>query len=179
MSFTADHIRPTTDRVKESIFNKLQGAVEGARVLDLFSGTGNLSIESLSRGAKSVVAVEDSRKSLQIMKKNRELLGIGIEWTVIEMDALKYLQRYQGEPFDLVFADPPFTKKLADSVLKAAAESACIGRDTWMIIESAQDERADDHYGRDLVRFDSRDFGDKLVSYFSRKEDHDSSSISG
>lgn len=68
-AFNAPHIRPTTDRVKETMFNKLMGQVEGARVLDLFAGTGNLGIESLSRGANWVEFVESNRKSLEILKK--------------------------------------------------------------------------------------------------------------
>ena len=88
VSFNADHIRPTTDRVKESIFNKLQNDVPGGRVLDLFSGTGNLAIESLSRGAESVVAVEMSKKSLAIIRKNLEKLGIKGEIQVVGDDVL-------------------------------------------------------------------------------------------
>ena len=71
VSFQASHIRPTTDRVKESMFNKVAFRLEEARVLDLFSGTGSLSIESLSRGAESVDAVESHSKSLEIIKKNK------------------------------------------------------------------------------------------------------------
>ena len=76
VSFKADHIRPTTDRVKESIFNKLQSHIAGARVLDLFSGTGSLAIEAISREAESVTAVEMNKKSIEIIKKNLQLLKI-------------------------------------------------------------------------------------------------------
>ena len=69
-NFKADHIRPTTDRVKESMFNILQAQIEDARVLDLFSGTGNLGIEAISRGARHVTFVEKNKKSIQILKEN-------------------------------------------------------------------------------------------------------------
>src|SRR4051812_43364744 len=102
VSFKADHIRPTTDRVKESIFNKLQNDIPGGRVLDLFSGTGNLAIEALSRGADYVIAVELNRKSLMIIRENLEILGIKNEIEVVGDDVLKYVRKYTGPPFDVI-----------------------------------------------------------------------------
>ncbi len=165
--FKADHIRPTTDRVKESIFNKLQGAVDGARVLDLFAGTGNLSCESVSRGAASVDAVELSRKSIAIINQNLELLDIENDVRVINEDVLKYLRRYEGEPYDLIFCDPPFTEKLADQVLVEAAKSKAVGPDTLLIIESSSHEHVGETY-ENLACDDRRDYGDKTVSFWRR-----------
>jgi 16S rRNA (guanine966-N2)-methyltransferase len=178
-SFDADHIRPTTDRVKESIFNKLQGYFEGARVLDLFSGTGNLAFESLSRGATYVEAVEMSRKSIAIIQKNIELLKVEKdEIRVVCDDVLKYLRGNKGQQFDVVLCDPPFTKTMADEVLKALVESTVVGPETMVMVEASSHEVVEARYEptdsasglRPLVRFDQKDYGDKKISYFQREE---------
>lgn len=168
-SFKADHIRPTTDRVKESVFNKLNGELDGATVLDLFSGTGNLAFEALSRGARSVEAVELSHKSIAIIRDNARLLNVGAELTVTNGDVIKWLGRYKGEPFGVVFADPPFTEKLAHDVLLGLAQSVAVGPDTTVMIEASSHERVDERYPGELERFDVRDYGDKQISYFRRK----------
>jgi 16S rRNA (guanine966-N2)-methyltransferase len=167
VSFTADHIRPTTDRIKESIFNKLQGELEGAKILDLYSGTGNLSCEAVSRGAVSVDAVEISRKSIQIIKDNLDLLKIEDQVCVINEDVLKYLLKYEGEPYDLIFTDPPFTEKLADATLIALGKSRAVGEQTTVVIESSSHEIVKETY-EGLERIDERDYGDKRVSYWRK-----------
>ncbi len=167
VSFQADHIRPTTDRVKESVFNKLQGEVDGARVLDLFSGTGNLACECISRGAVSVDAVELNRKSIIIINENLKLLGIEDEVRVFQDDVIKYLKRYEGVPYDLVIADPPFTEKMAHSVLEALAASSAVGEQTTVVTESSSHETVADSYPN-LEKVDERDYGDKRVSFWRR-----------
>jgi 16S rRNA (guanine966-N2)-methyltransferase len=172
-AFKAGHIRPTTDRVKESVFNKLRGELEGARVLDLFSGTGNLALEALSRGAAFVEAVELSKKSIAIIRENAQLLEIGPELKIAPGDALKRLARAEGEPFDLILIDPPFTEKLAHAVLQELARSAAMGPSTTAVIEASSHERVDDRYPcaerGALERVDCRDYGDKKVSFFRRR----------
>ena len=169
VSFQADHIRPTTDRVKESIFNKLQGEVDGARVLDLFSGTGNLACECISRGAVHVDAVELNRKSIAIIQKNLKLLDIENEVRVFQDDVIKFLKRYEGEAYDLIIADPPFTEKMAHSVLEALASSTAVGIQTTVVTESSSHETVADAYPN-LEKFDERDYGDKRVSFWRRPE---------
>ncbi len=165
--FQADHIRPTTDRVKESVFNKLQGEVDGARVLDLFSGTGNLACECISRGAVHVDAVELSKKSIAIIRDNLKLLDIEDQVRVHQDDVLKWLKRYQGEPYDLVIADPPFTEKMAHSVLQEIAASSAVGPQTTVVTESSSHETVLESYPN-LEKFDERDYGDKRVSFWRR-----------
>ena len=165
VNFKADHIRPTTDRVKESIFNKLQGYVQDARVLDLFSGTGNMACEAVSRGAVKVDAVEISKKSLAIMRENIELLSIDGEVTTIAGDVIRYVEKYEGTPYDLVIADPPFTEKIAHRVMEALANSKCIGPNTVIVIESSSHEKLLEKYVN-LVRDDERDYGDKRVTFW-------------
>lgn len=98
-------IRPTTDKVKESMFSILQFDIEGRRVLDLFGGTGQLGIEALSRGASEVVFVDKSAAALKLIRENLELCGLSDRARVRNGDSLAYLR--SGEKFDLVFLDPP------------------------------------------------------------------------
>lgn len=167
VSFDADHLRPTMDRVKESLFNKIQTRTAGARFLDLFSGTGSLSIEALSRDAASVVAVENSAKSLKILRENLAKLKIKEGIQVQPMDVFKFLERFDGEPFDVIMVDPPFTQKLADQVMTALAVSKVHGPGTLIFIESGTREPIGDSYSP-LNLLDRREYGDKTVSYFAR-----------
>ena len=165
VSFSAKHIRPTTDRVKESIFNKFQAEIPEARVLDLFSGTGNLAIESYSRGAAFVEAVERNPKSLKIIKHNLEELGISGEVQVVGSDVMKYLQNYSGESFDIILIDPPFTQALSHSVLEQLGSSKVLKSGTQIMVESARAERVDESYSG-LKLLDQKSFGDKKVTFF-------------
>ncbi len=172
VEFKADHIRPTTDRVKETLFNKMMFDIAGARVVDFFSGTGNLGIESLSRGAREVVFVEKHPKSIDILKKNLTKLKVPMpDYQIISMDVLAFLKDYQGEAFDIIFADPPFTEKMAHKVMEHACLSPVFGVQTLMAIESERREKIEDIYG-DIERYDHREFGDKILSFFAKKKDN-------
>jgi len=167
VSFQADNIRPTTDRVKETLFNKLMGYVEGARVLDLFSGTGNLAIECLSRGAAHVDLVENHRKSLEIIKKNFTTLKISEGFKVFPVDAFKYIQSYQGPPYDLIIADPPFTQAFGHDLSLKIGESITLGPAFMYVVETSSKERMDEQYPG-LNRLDRREFGDKHLNFFEK-----------
>lgn len=171
VAFNASHIRPTTDRVKETLFNKLQFDIDGARVLDLFCGTGNLGLEALSRNARECMFVEKNPKSIEITRQNIAKLKVPSgEYRIVNHDVLSFLRGYQGEAFDIIFADPPFTEKMAHSVMEAASQSAAFGPQTVLAIESERKERMEDRYGT-LVRFDAREFGDKILSFFRKNEE--------
>lgn len=165
-SFQAPHIRPTTDRVKESIFNKLSSYWQEARVLDLYSGTGNLSFEAHSWGAEYVLAVESHNKSLKIISENQKALGIGKEVQVRRADVLQFLKNYKENPFDVILIDPPFTLQLAHPTMEAVAQSGVWHKDSVIVIESSAQERMDGVYG-DLKRTSQKSFGDKSLSFFS------------
>ena len=107
-------VRPTTDHVKQAIFNILQYDMEGRRVLDLFGGTGQMGIEALSRGAREAVFVDSSRTSVLLIRENLKLCGFKAD--VLQSDALSYLQR--GEKFDIIFVDPPYDAGLYRPVLE-------------------------------------------------------------
>ena len=130
-------IRPTTDNVKESVFNIIQFDIEGRRVLDLFAGTGQLGIECLSRGASSAVFVDQSREAVKIVKDN--LKTCGLSGTVVQSDALSFL-RTCGK-FDIIFIDPPYDSDLYESVLNTV-NSIDILSDGGIIICESRRERA-------------------------------------
>jgi len=165
LSFKAGHLRPTTDRVKEVIFNKLMMNINGAEVLDLFAGTGNLSIESYSRGAERIVAVEKSSKSVSIIKSNLAELKITQEIKIYPMDVFGFLKKTEESPFDIILVDPPFTQKLADKVMIAISKSSVCNPEALIIIESTKHETINDKYGA-LELIDQKDYGDKLLSFF-------------
>ena len=169
VGFSAGHIRPTTDRVKESLFNILRNEIEDAKVLDLFSGTGSLGLEAISRGASECVFVEGSSKSISIIKKNLAKLKVTEPVRIVQKDVLKYLTSTEDGPFDLIFADPPFTESIAHDVMQAAARSRVFASQTVLAIESGRRERIDEVYPGDfqeLIRYDQREFGDKFLSLF-------------
>ncbi|MDR2671676.1 MAG: 16S rRNA (guanine(966)-N(2))-methyltransferase RsmD [Oscillospiraceae bacterium] len=113
-----DAVRPTSQRVKEAIFSIIQFDVEGRRVLDLFSGSGQLGIEALSRGARAAVFVDSSRASLAVTEENLRHTGLHGGAVLVPADALGYLST-RPEPFDIVFLDPPYHAQLLPKALDA------------------------------------------------------------
>jgi 16S rRNA (guanine966-N2)-methyltransferase len=162
--FKADHLRPTTDRIKETIFNKLQHLIEDARVLDLFSGTGNLGLEALSRGASSVTSVDDSAKSMMILKKNKSLLSVGDELQAIQQDIFRFLKQNQQQ-YDIIFVDPPFTKKMGHDVLTAISQSKIFNKESQLFIETTNQETVMSDYAP-LHEKSKKSYGDKHLSHY-------------
>ena len=107
-------VRPTTDSVKEAIFNIIQSDIEGRRVLDLFAGTGQMGIEALSRGAESAVFVDNDAESLKIVKENLSICGF--KATAVKTDALSYIENC-GK-FDVIFIDPPYDSGVYEDVIR-------------------------------------------------------------
>ncbi len=168
VSFKADHIRPTMDRVKETLFNKWMGHIDEARVLDLFAGTGNLGLEALSRGAKHVTFVEKNIKSVQIIKDNIQALKISPkEYTIITKDVFTFIKSVPNQPFDLILIDPPFTEKLADRVMLELSLQSLFHAETLIAIEAVKQEKIEMQYGV-LTCYDKQDYGDKSLSLFKK-----------
>lgn len=170
VSFEAGHIRPTTDRVKETLFNKLMGYMDDSRVLDLFSGTGNLAIECISRGASWVDLVENHAKSREIIVKNLNSLGVTEGFKIHAQDAFRYIRDYSGDPYDVILADPPFTEKFAHDLGLALGVSRLLHEHTVVVIEASSKERMDENYPG-LNRLDQRKFGDKYLNFFGKAKD--------
>ena len=104
-------IRPTSDRVKKFIFDYIGNAIQDSAVLDIYSGTGNLSIEALSRGARFAVLVDNSKQAIRLIYRNLELTGLVSQCQIIRQDVIRYLKKrvvQQDSKFDFIFADPPY-----------------------------------------------------------------------
>ena len=131
-------LRPSADRVRETLFNWLQMAIPAARVLDLFAGSGALGFEAASRGASSVVMVEKAKVAANVLRDNRDALATTTV-QIIEADALIWLRRDAGKQrFDLVFLDPPFDANQHYEAAYTLAESGCLAPGALVYIESAE-----------------------------------------
>lgn len=133
-----DWLRPTADRMKETVFNVLQEYISGARVLDLFAGTGNLGLEALSRGARSVVLVERERRALALLGRNLERLQAGAAAEVVVADAIRYSARPVHGPFDLVLADPPYAAGY-EAPLLAQFELSALVTGGWFVLQHSRE----------------------------------------
>lgn len=131
-------LRPSADRVRETLFNWLQMEIPAARVLDLFAGSGALGFEAASRGASSVVMVEKAKPAANALRDNRDALATTAV-QIIEADALIWLRRDAGKQrFDLVFLDPPFDANQHYEAAYTLAESGCLAPGALVYIESAE-----------------------------------------
>lgn len=130
--------RPTMDRVKESIFNMIQFDIEGAIILDLFAGSGSLSIESVSRGAMKAIAVDKSDEAHKVMEKNISTIGIA-NITRVKADVVTYVQSLKGTKFDFIFMDPPFANFDIYLATFNAIKDSQILKDTGYIILETKD----------------------------------------
>jgi len=163
-------LRPTSDRVKESIFNILGEGVEGKMVLDLFAGTGNLGIEALSRGAKRTLFVEKERQALLIIQRNLLQCGVERRSEIIPKDvniAIGIL-RERGESFDVILMDPPYQKGLIQKTLTKLSSYRIFHEDSILVIEHDRREPLPETVeGWDLIR--QRKIGDTLISFLTPK----------
>ena len=139
-----DAIRPTSDRVRESIFNIISGRLEGANVLDLFAGTGAMGLEALSRGAASVLFVDNSREALDLLKGNIALLNLQKRSKVLKWDIGRNLACLANRPerFDLVFLDPPYGRRMVVPALGHLKESGALAHDACLVVEHSTHEDA-------------------------------------
>ena len=127
--------RPTTDRVKEGIFNIIQFDIEGRRVLDLFAGTGQLGIEALSRGASTAVFVEQRRDAATLTRDNLKITELTDRGRVVNGEAISYLASCR-EKYDLIFLDPPYAANLWENALSAISKFDILANHGIIICES-------------------------------------------
>lgn len=170
MAPKGDLTRPTPDRVRESLFSMLAAEVPGARVLDLFAGTGALGLEALSRGAEIAVFVEKGRPALAALEKNVGVVGLGGA-EVMPIPAERALERLRalGRRFDLVFLDPPYALGLLEPTLAALVEGGLLLPQATIVCE---------HHGRDeppgapeeLERVHTRPFGDVALTFYRLRD---------
>jgi 16S rRNA (guanine966-N2)-methyltransferase len=159
--------RPTTDRIREALFNILGTAVTGRKVLDLFSGTGALAIEALSRGAHSAVLVDNAGAALATMRKNVAACSLEAVAAIRHWDLrrrLTFLADYGGG-FDLVFMDPPYHQKLVPRTLIHLHESGALADEAIVVAEHHVADELDPPPGHYRLE-DQRRYGKTLVSFF-------------
>lgn len=167
--FPGEEVRPTSDRAKESVFNILALRLRGARVLDLFAGSGALGLESLSRGAAEVVFNDLSKDSLAIVKKNLNMLKIpvnGAEAKVTQGDYLTCLSTVRGE-FDVVFLDPPYRFDYGKTGLEAMVKHGVLKSDGIAVYER---DRPFEGEVNGLEKYDERKYGKTYVTFFRLKQ---------
>ena len=161
VEFKGDKIRPTSDMARECLYNILQRKVIGADFLDLFSGTGAMGIEALSRGANSATFNDASRESLQVIKKNLEKLGVDEKHVVSNADAITFLKT-TSQKFDIVYVDPPYKTDLG---LKALCQVSNVLKDDGLVI--VEDEKIFDGQVDGLTIYDRRKYGRVHLTFFS------------
>jgi 16S rRNA (guanine966-N2)-methyltransferase len=171
--------RPTAERVREAVFSALgaRGAVEGSRVLDLFSGTGALAYEALSRGALRAVAIDRDRRCIAAIRRGAESLGLEKSLVAQEGDLLAAGRRAAGlsraleanGPFDLIFADPPYAEAAAVvTLLQKLAIDGVFAEDALIVLEHAS--RDDLTFGESLASVASYRYGDTAVAFLTQAE---------
>ncbi|MGH7823773.1 MAG: 16S rRNA (guanine(966)-N(2))-methyltransferase RsmD [Candidatus Binatia bacterium] len=165
-------LRPTSARVKEALFNILPHDLTGMKVLDLFAGTGNLTIEALSRGAAGAILVDSSSGSAKAIRENLSKLDLADRaevWVTAVFRALRRLAR-GGETFDIIFLDPPYGRRLLEPSLKIIAEGALLRPSGVVIAEHSARERVEEKYGV-LALKDQRRYGGTLLSFYRPLEE--------
>ena len=160
-------LRPTSDKLRETLFNILAPRIAGARVLDGYAGTGALGIEALSRGAAAVTFVERDRRAAALIEENLAHCGIENRYAIIRQDVPRALAalraRPEAAPFDLVLLDPPYTDA-PDAALAAAAE--LLAPDGLLVLEHARRHRTPDAAGP-LVRTREVTAGDSALAFYA------------
>ena len=176
--------RPTTDKVKESIFNCIQFDVEDARVLDLFAGTGALALESVSRGAREAVLIDSDRAACESIRKNIASVRMEERCRLVQRDyraAMELLSR-EGLRFDVVFIDPPYRMENTGEMCAELYDRGLLARDFLLVVEHRRgcapllDRRFD--------AFDLRSYGDTQITFARRAQEsggtqHDEAAVSG
>lgn len=160
-------VRPTGDRVKESVFSILTPHIRQAEILDLFAGTGNLGLEALSRGAKSAVFVDNASTSLSIVKENANHTGLA-EWaSYVKADVYKSLERFhmEGRQFDIIFCDPPYNKGHVNAVLTKLDEIPLLKPEGIFVLEHSRHESIT-KIGINIQLFRQEAYGETVVSFF-------------
>ena len=162
------HVRPTADRVKESLFNVLGEAWEGLRVLDLFAGSGALGIEALSRGASGAVFVDEDSRCIPVIRQNLQSCGLEDRANVIRAEALRFLSRRKaGQGFHIIFADPPYEFGLAAACLARVDRGDWLSPCGQMIVEHSRREPMPERQGG-VILADRRIYGDTRISMYKR-----------
>jgi 16S rRNA (guanine966-N2)-methyltransferase len=173
-------IRPTSDKVREAIFSILGPKVLGARVLDLFAGTGALTLEALSRGAAAAVLVEEHAAALRVLRQNLDTLGIHERVRVLALPVSSAIRKLAAREtqFSLIFLDPPYGQGLALKTLEALEDSRLLQPAARIVAEHSHREALPEQVGR-LTLQQSRRYGDTRVAFYEIRENLQEQELSG
>lgn len=161
--------RPTSERVREALFSRLEhlGVVDGARVLDLYAGTGAVGLEALSRGAAVAVLVEKSRAAIDVLRRNVATIGLpGAE--IVPMAVSRYLAGAPEHPFDVVFADPPYGTELTGTLARLS-DPRWLAPSAVVIVEQSARDTPIDEAAAFLTPVGERRYGDTVLWYGRRR----------
>ena len=163
-------VRPTKDRIRESVFNMIAELVPDCRVLDLFAGSGAYGLEALSRGAREAVFVEKGKENSEVIKENIRTLDVGDRSKVITSDVFRILEGLKGEKeaFDLVFVDPPYSKNMAKKTLLKVNHYDILNHSGLLIIEHHKNEPLPGSEG-DVSILKEKTYGNIIISVYSKK----------
>ncbi len=165
IEFDGQAIRPTTDRVRESIFNLIQGYIYDSKVLDLFGGSGALGFESLSRSAKCAVIVDIDPKSIKVIRENAERLRFQSEAEVLNKSAEDYLKSTKDR-FDIIFLDPPYNKGFIKPVIVSIIEKNILEDDGIIVLESDHIDEHGEMEGLSIIK--QKRYGRTFVTIYQR-----------
>lgn len=166
-TFDAGNIRPTIDRVREAIFSKIQFGIKDALVLDLFGGTGAISLEFLSRGAQRVITVDNNKNSIRLITENFKKAGEKPD--LYECDYLVALGKFVSMEFDYIYLDPPFDTDYATIAMQVIASSELLKNTGMIIYEHAVNKHFSIPNG--YIILDEKKYGTVEVTYIGRKDD--------
>jgi len=158
--------RPTSDRVRQSLFDALGQRCDGLRVLDLFAGTGALGLEALSRGARSATLVDEDKNACAVALRNAESLGYGDRCRVVREDVFRAVPRLDG-PYDLVFSDPPYATRTTRPVLELLADAGLLAEGGRAVLERDRREPLPE-IPAGLRLLEERRYGDTVLLFVER-----------
>ncbi|MGL5695053.1 MAG: 16S rRNA (guanine(966)-N(2))-methyltransferase RsmD [Peptostreptococcaceae bacterium] len=164
-------VRPTTDRVKESLFNMINPYIRESNILDLFAGTGSLGIECLSRGAKKCVFIDKSKDSIKIVNSNVKKARVENESTVLNVDFKEAVKRLsaKNEKFDVIFMDPPYYENMFIECLKSIDELNLLVQDGIIVVEHDTKEKFDDSIGN-LYKSREKKYGNTTITFYKLED---------
>ena len=160
---SGSRVRPTSDKVKQALFNILGDRVIDAAFLDLYAGAGGIGIEALSRGAKRVVFVDSSRDSLAVIRRNIEQLGFGDRANVVQATAEAFLKK-KSELYDIVFLDPPYAEEM-QPLLELIGASGLIKQGTIVVAEHFKKQPSPQQAGS-LSHYRDARYGDTVLAFY-------------
>lgn len=170
LSVPGESTRPPLTRIRESVTNILQTRIEGARILDLFAGTGSYSFELLSRGSEMAVLIDKNPKAVKTLNKNAAKLGVQNQVEVIRADALDIIQRFKRlrRSFDIIIVAPPYFTGLDQEAMKGLASGALLNPGGIVVLQQARKEKFNEKYSELILRKTYR-YGDTRISTYVKQ----------